>query len=708
MPKAKAKKPTLSSDFPLPATVNIDQVLRAALTSGPDDRPLSTLQELGRRDQGVSDVEILDTLAEEWQDGPYDSEQDGGFCVIGGSVPKFWAGQTQPKGKPTLAGESLAQACRRVADLPDALTAAARGRLEESDTASDETAPEIATNSPETDDELLLRALDSDSEHWSALRSAETVPDGELQEALKTVWKVRKVYDKVEGSPLRAFYARSNPYPAIWMDMPAAVGQPTLATADLRLAVRRVLGLASPAPTAPATTDGIPAGELPIDKIRVVFNDRKEFAEEALQELAASIRQYRVIEPIVVSPPDADGFHTLIAGERRLRAAKIAEHTTIAAVVRAFDPTDTAVVRLTENLLREPLSPIEEAHAYKRLLDGGLTQRALSEKLGVGQPTISSRVGLLRLPESIQAAVNSGDIGPADARLLAGWADRPTVLARFQEQRDWMIDIGADRTVTSMLEYAIENTSRTMVKGKDGPQFKPTGDAKEQLDIVDVKVGKLDGPRAFNVRLWSDLQQKAQQAAAERRSAATTKPVQATLSEHARRYAWGGWFARSVAKRFSGTLKKPETDLLTRLAIVFADEPFANLPDVCFSDEQPTVTRTDAQITRDLIHKSIDDLHAGLRKLFLQRLQHGSTWGMGELPDIIAMAEAAGVTLDEFEPDETLLTKLPEPVVREIADELGTPADLPLPNMIRQLLAEWDTGWVPACLKCVELDGVSI
>jgi len=168
----------------------------------------------------------------------------------------------------------------------------------------------------------------------------------------------------------------------------------------------------------PAKDRGETVSEIPVDA--VVFNPyqpRRSFGEEELRELAGSIREYGVIQPIVVRPY-GKGFE-LIAGERRLRAAKLAGLETIPAIVREASDRDTALLALVENLQREDLSFLDEAEGYQRLLEEfGLTQEELARRVGKSQSTIANKLRLLRLPESVRRAIREGGISERHARAL--------------------------------------------------------------------------------------------------------------------------------------------------------------------------------------------------------------------------------------------------------------------------------------------------
>lgn len=159
--------------------------------------------------------------------------------------------------------------------------------------------------------------------------------------------------------------------------------------------------------------------ELSLDNVCVnPEQPRKHFAEEELQDLRSSIAEYGILQPIIVRK-ERDGSYFLIAGERRLRAAKLAGLTKIPAIVKDFDERDTALIAVVENVQRENLSYIEEACAYRKLIDEyGLTQGELSAKIGKRQSTISNKLRILTLPADIQKKLIEAKLTERHARAL--------------------------------------------------------------------------------------------------------------------------------------------------------------------------------------------------------------------------------------------------------------------------------------------------
>jgi ParB family chromosome partitioning protein len=145
---------------------------------------------------------------------------------------------------------------------------------------------------------------------------------------------------------------------------------------------------------------------------------RRRFDAEGISELAESVRAQGLVQPVVVRPMPG-GTWELIAGERRLRAAKAAGLATIPALVRESDDRDSLLLALVENVAREDLSPIEEARAYSVLMDEfSLSLGDMAERVGRSKPTISNRIRLLELPEDVIGLLERGLISEGHARAI--------------------------------------------------------------------------------------------------------------------------------------------------------------------------------------------------------------------------------------------------------------------------------------------------
>ena len=149
------------------------------------------------------------------------------------------------------------------------------------------------------------------------------------------------------------------------------------------------------------------------------YQPRKEFDGEKLDELAQSIKENGVIQPIIVRQSPVIGYE-ILAGERRYRASLLAGLTSIPAVVKQLSDQEMMVQSIIENLQRENLNPIEEARAYESLVEKGFTHAEIADKMGKSRPHISNSIRLLSLPKQILSEVENGKLSQAHARSLVG------------------------------------------------------------------------------------------------------------------------------------------------------------------------------------------------------------------------------------------------------------------------------------------------
>jgi len=168
--------------------------------------------------------------------------------------------------------------------------------------------------------------------------------------------------------------------------------------------------------------------QVPVDEISPNPDQpRSHFDDDSLAELTASITEVGVLQPVVVT--EGDEGYVLIAGERRWRAGMAAGLSVIPAVVRGTQGDSTLVEALVENVQRQDLTPLEEAHAYRQLLENyGMTQDAVADRVGKSRPAISNTLRLLLLPGPVQVMVDSGALSAGAARALLGLDDEKYVL----------------------------------------------------------------------------------------------------------------------------------------------------------------------------------------------------------------------------------------------------------------------------------------
>lgn len=160
---------------------------------------------------------------------------------------------------------------------------------------------------------------------------------------------------------------------------------------------------------------------------------RKTFSHAELEELVASIQEHGILQPILVTEKSDSGYE-LVAGERRLRAAAVAGLATVPALVKSATQQEKLELALIENIQRQDLNPIEEAFAYRRLMDEfHLTQDEVAKKVGRSRPAVANMVRLLDLPSPIQKALMDGEISMGKARAILSLKDEREQLQMFAE-----------------------------------------------------------------------------------------------------------------------------------------------------------------------------------------------------------------------------------------------------------------------------------
>ena len=213
---------------------------------------------------------------------------------------------------------------------------------------------------------------------------------------------------------------------------PVVTGSPTSVVAQ------------SPGPPAPASVQ-LPPGSLvrkiSRDRIRPsALQPRKEFPQESLAELADSIREQGIIQPLVVRV--VGDFFELIAGERRWRAAGLAGLTEVPVIERVATDLEVLELALIENLQRENLNPIDEALGYQQLMiQFSLTQEQVGKKVGRGRVVVANATRLLKLPATVQEAVRDGGLSVGHAKVILGVEDpqQQEILARLAMRGGWTV-----------------------------------------------------------------------------------------------------------------------------------------------------------------------------------------------------------------------------------------------------------------------------
>lgn len=182
---------------------------------------------------------------------------------------------------------------------------------------------------------------------------------------------------------------------------------------------------------------------------------RKQFDHEQLEALADSIGQYGVLQPIIVRESDTlAGTYQIVAGERRWRAAKMAGLSEVPAVVLNGDDLKTAQISIIENVQREDLNPVEEAFAYKALIDKfGMTQEQVAAKVGKNRSTVANLLRLLDLPDEILELLKDGQISAGHARALLGLKDPEKIFPLAQKIVDKDLSVRDVEKTIRLLNY---------------------------------------------------------------------------------------------------------------------------------------------------------------------------------------------------------------------------------------------------------------
>ena len=177
------------------------------------------------------------------------------------------------------------------------------------------------------------------------------------------------------------------------------------------------------------------------------FQPRLAFDEQGLKELASSIKEHGIIQPLVLRKLGSK--YEIIAGERRYKASIMAGLTTVPAVISNIDDNSSAEIALVENIQRRNLTPIEEARSYKNLLDKGYTQEQLAQKMGISQSSVANKLRLLNLDESVQQALLDGKISERHARSLL-------VLNDAEKEKEWLNRIITERLTVRQLDQELK------------------------------------------------------------------------------------------------------------------------------------------------------------------------------------------------------------------------------------------------------------
>ena len=229
--------------------------------------------------------------------------------------------------------------------------------------------------------------------------------------------------------------------------------------------------------------------EIDISELRPnPYQPRKEFDPEKLTELAVSIKEHGIIQPIIVKK-SVKGYE-IIAGERRYRASKLAGLDKVPAIVRPFTDEQMAEISLLENIQRENLNPIEEALAYKQLLEKShMTHENLSTKVGKSRSYITNVIGLLRLPSEVQELVSKGKISMGHARALSKLESDEEIIRLAHKRDEENITVRDVEDISSKEEKKVKITKKV-----DNNDYKYVEDLlRDKLDTkIKIKDKKIE------------------------------------------------------------------------------------------------------------------------------------------------------------------------------------------------------------------------
>ncbi len=194
---------------------------------------------------------------------------------------------------------------------------------------------------------------------------------------------------------------------------------------------------------------------------------RRDFDQAALEQLADSIREHGVIQPLVLRPIGTGGYQ-IVAGERRYRASRMAGLSEVPAVIRELSDTETMEIALIENLQREDLNPVEEALGYQELMNQyGFTQDAVSKSVGKSRPAIANSLRLLNLPDEVIRYVKSGDLSAGHARAILA-LENPDEMVALAEKT-----VKEGLNVRAVEKLAKKKPKETTEEKSQAPEFVP-------------------------------------------------------------------------------------------------------------------------------------------------------------------------------------------------------------------------------------------
>ena len=251
-----------------------------------------------------------------------------------------------------------------------------------------------------------------------------------------------------------------------------------------------------------APSEGKKTGEIqiPLEKLQVnPHQPRKNFDKQELAELADSIKQQGIIQPIIAEDA-GDGTYTIIAGERRVRAAKLAGLKEAPAILRKYSEERRMIVSLIENIQRSNLNPIEEAYAYRQLMQlEDLSQDEAALKVGKNRATVANTLRLLKLPKEMQESISKGELSPGHGRAVLSVDGLRAQETLYREIMKKNLSVREAEKRAAALGSQNKKTKKNLIKGRPpelsameekfithlGTKVKINGDLKKGTVVID-------------------------------------------------------------------------------------------------------------------------------------------------------------------------------------------------------------------------------
>lgn len=266
----------------------------------------------------------------------------------------------------------------------------------------------------------------------------------------------------------------------------------------------------SPAPSAAATADNRERVQrVPLNKIRSsALQPRKQFSDDSLRELADSIREQGIVQPLIVR--ERDGFFELIAGERRWRAAQLLNLPEVPVITREADDRSVLELALIENLQRENLNAIEEAHGYAQLGEQfQLTQEEISAKVGKSRAVVANALRLLKLPATVQNFVRDGRLSVGHAKVILGIADEKN--QQLAAERVIKEGLNVRQTEGLVAKWSKRGTRKTIqpetIPAATGDPHVADLEAKlREVFATKIKLNYVQGKGSLEISFFSDAE----------------------------------------------------------------------------------------------------------------------------------------------------------------------------------------------------------